>query len=180
MWLCSSLSQISERDTILGIIKKASKIFIIGKMIILIICFASTAYAELKLDSVYPTLGELGKNLEVTIKGSGFDGSTRVSMYLDSGNRRAIIGSVDTPNEATQVAVAGTKAYVTGGTSLQVIDVSNLTSPQIIGSVDTPGNAFGVAVVGTTAYVVDDIYFMDTGLKIVDVSDPPARRLSAP
>ena len=51
----------------------------------------------MKIDSVYPTLGLLGQDLEVTLKGSGFDANTRVSMYLDSGNKRAIIGSVDTP-----------------------------------------------------------------------------------
>ena len=81
-------------------------------MIILIIFFASTAYAELKLDSVYPTLGELGQDLEVILTGSGFDMNTRVSMYLDSGNQRAIIGSVATPARALSVTVVGTTAYV--------------------------------------------------------------------
>ena len=46
------------------------------------------------------------------VKGNGFDGSTRVSMYLDSGNQRAIIGSVATPGSAYGVTVVGTIAYV--------------------------------------------------------------------
>ena len=117
--------------------KKAFKIVFSAKMIILIIFFASTAYAELKLDSVYPTLGELGKDLEVILTGDGFDVNTRVSMYLDSGNQRAIIGSVATPGSAYGVTVVGTIAYVADRESgLQVIDASTPSSPQIIGSVE--------------------------------------------
>jgi hypothetical protein len=76
--------------------KKAFKIVFTTKMIILIIFFASTVYAELWIDSVEPTLGLLGQDLEVTLPGGGFDVNSRVSMYLDSGNKRAIFGSVDT------------------------------------------------------------------------------------
>lgn len=61
---------------------KALKIVIIFKLIILILFFAPTAYAELKIDSVYPTLGELGQNLAVTMIGDGFDARTRVSIRL--------------------------------------------------------------------------------------------------
>ena len=130
---------------------------------------ADFAYAELKLDSVYPTLGELGKDLEVTLNGSGFDVNTRVSMYLDSGNKRTIIGSVDTPGYARSVTVVGTTAYVADNNSgLQVIDVSTPASPQIIGSVATPGHAYDVTVVGTTAYVADN----NSGLQVIDVSNP--------
>ena len=120
--------------------KKAFKIVFTAKMIILVIFFASTAFAELRIDSVYPTLGKLGEDLEVTLSGRGFDTKNRLSMYPDAGNRRAIIGSVNTPNEAKGVEVIGNKAYVADSESgLQVVDISNPTNPKIIGSVNTPG-----------------------------------------
>ena len=45
------------------IIKKESKIIFTAKIIILIIFFASTAYAELKIESMYPALGLSGQDL---------------------------------------------------------------------------------------------------------------------
>lgn len=75
----------------------------------------STAFAELTLESVYPTLGEMGEDLEVTLTGTGFDENTRVSMSLDAVNKGAIIGSVDTPGSAEGVAIADGKAYVADG-----------------------------------------------------------------
>ena len=47
--------------------EKAFKIVFTANTIIFIIFLTSTAYVELKIDSVYPSLGELGKNLEVTL-----------------------------------------------------------------------------------------------------------------
>ena len=141
---------------------------------IFIIFFASAAYAELELDSAYPTLGALGKNLEVTVKGGGFDSNTTVSMYLDSGNKRAIIGSVDTPDIAYGVTVVGTVAYIADAKSgLQVIDVSNPASPKIIGSVDTPGTAFDVTLVDNMAYVASG----SCGLQVVDLSNPASPQI---
>jgi len=129
---------------------------------------ASAVYADLTVDSVYPTLGLVGQNLEeVFITGNGFDESTRVSMYQDAGNIRTIIGSGDTPGKAWDVAVVGNTAYVADRDSgLQVIDISTSSNPVIIGSKDTPGEAYGVMVVGDTAYVADK----DSGLQVIDIS----------
>ena len=77
-----------------------------------------------------------------------------------------ILGSVDTPYQARNVAISGTVAYVAdAGSGLQVIDVSNPAAPVILGSVDTPDNALGVAVSGTLAYVAD----FGSGLQVIDV-----------
>jgi len=70
----------------------------------------------------------------------------------------AIVGSVDTPDYALDVAVAGTYAYVADYASgLQVVDISNPASPAIIGSGDTPGESLaspiGVAVGGDYAFI---------------------------
>ncbi|MCW9681957.1 cadherin domain-containing protein, partial [Dolichospermum planctonicum UHCC 0167] len=51
---------------------------------------------------------------------------------------------------------------------LQIIDISNPTTPTRKGSYDTSGWAFGVQVVGNYAYVAD----YDSGLQIIDISNP--------
>jgi len=79
------------------------------------------------------------------------------------------IGGVDTPGSAYGVAVSGGYAYVADQHSgLQVIDISNPSSPEILAAVDTPGWANGVAALGSHAYVAD----MGSGLQVIDVSDP--------
>lgn len=124
---------------------------------------------SLSVESCYPTMGELGTKLEVELKGTGFDLNTRLSMYPDTGNKKAILGSVDTPGSANDVVVVDNIAYVADGSSgLQIIDVSNPESPEIIGSVDTPGYANGVTVENGIAYVADRY----SGLQVIDVSDP--------
>jgi hypothetical protein len=143
-----------------------------AESILLVLCLvvsASQAYAELKIESVSQTVGVMGKNMEVTLTGSGFDENTKVSMYIDSGNRKAIIGSVDTPGDAYDVKVVDGIAYVADGESgLQIIDISDPKKPNIIGTSDTPGDAMAVAVSGDKAFVVD----YDKGLQIIDISDP--------
>ena len=80
-----------------------------------------------------------------------------------------LAGSYDTPGNATGVAVAGDYAYVADYTSgLQVIDISDPTSPVYAGSYNTPGYAYGVAVAGDHAYVADITH----GLQVIDISDP--------
>ncbi len=107
----------------------------IGKIIIIVFMLVSAACpadAELKLESVYPTLGELGKDLQVTLTGTGFDADTRVSMCPYPVNKTNIIGSVKTPGAAYGVAVAGDTAFVAGwGSGLQVIDISTRYQPKI-------------------------------------------------
>src|SRR5687767_11193787 len=55
-----------------------------------------------------------------------------------------VIGSIDTPDDARGVSVVGpvvgTYGCVADGLSgIQVVNISNPTSPVIVGSVDTPG-----------------------------------------
>ncbi|GCL41751.1 cadherin domain-containing protein [Dolichospermum planctonicum] len=65
--------------------------------------------------------------------------------------------------------VVGNYAYVADWTSgLQIIDISNPTTPTLKGNYDTSGNALGVQVVGNYAYVADT----SGGLKIIDISNP--------
>ena len=85
----------------------------------------------------------------------------------ESSHAASILGAVDTPGLARSVSYKDHIAYVADSESgLQVIDVSDPTSPHIIGSVDTPGFAYSVHIEDTYAYVADG------DLRIVDVSDP--------
>ncbi|MFC1765993.1 hypothetical protein ACFL6U_28440 [Planctomycetota bacterium] len=129
----------------------------------------SMSFSELVLDSVYPTLGQLGEELEVVLTGDGFDEHTRVSISPDVGNKKAIIGFQDTPGSACDIVLSGTTAYIAdrhGG--LRILDVSDPTSPLEIGFVDTPGEAWGVAVSGSITYVADG----ENGLQVIDVDNP--------
>jgi hypothetical protein len=67
------------------------------------------------------------------------------------------------------VQVVGRYAYVADDSSgLQIIDISNPTTPTIKGNYDTSGNAWGVQVVGNYAYIADS----GSGLQIIDISNP--------
>ncbi len=119
--------------------------------------------------AVYPTAGPFGESLNVRLLGSGFietgDDKTRLSMYMNTGKRPMIVGSVDTPDYSYNVVVSGSYVYVADRLSgLQVVDISTPSSPQIVGSVDTPGAAFDVAFSGGYAYVADGW----AGLQVID------------
>ena len=77
----------------------------------------------------------------------------------------SLIGIVDTPGFAGDVAVSGDTAFVADGAAgVQIIDVSNPAAPAITGHCDTPGDGLGVAVSGEYALVADGWQ----GLQITD------------
>ncbi len=81
----------------------------------------------------------------------------------------SLVGSYATSSPAKCVAVSGNYAYVADGSSgLQVIDISDPTTPAYAGSYDSPGDANSVAISGNYAYVADGY----SGLRVVDISDP--------
>lgn len=84
----------------------------------------------------------------------------------------ASIGSVDTPGEASGVALSddGQTLFVADGSAVLSVDVSDPSSPVIVGSVAVPGWA-------TELVVVEDYLIVacgSAGLRTVDVSDPAA------
>ncbi len=146
---------------------KSYKISHIILIMFWIIITGSNVPAELKLESVEPRIGLLGKNLEVTLTGTGFDENTKVAMYIDAGNRMNIRGSLNIPGFVTGLAVSDNIVYVTNGSKgLQIIKANNPLNPVKIANVDIR-TAEGVAVNGDTAYVA-----CSTGFYILDVSDP--------
>jgi hypothetical protein len=69
------------------------------------------------------------------------------------GSGLKVIGDINTPGRAHDVAVEDGFAYVAdkyGG--LQVIDARDPTSPRIVGAVDTPGSASDITVADGLAF----------------------------
>jgi hypothetical protein len=60
---------------------------------------------------------------------------------------------INIPGTTNNVDVSGNFAYVAAGASgLQIVNVSNRSTPIITGALDTPGNTQDVRVIGTLAY----------------------------
>jgi hypothetical protein len=137
--------------------------------------FASSAVAELTIDSVYPTLGKLGDSLDVTITGTGFDTNTRLSLYLDSGNARFIKGNVDIAGIASDVAIKGDSVFVTHGYGLIAIDISTPAEAVIVGEIETEVWTTAVEIEANYAFVAagdDENTEEAAGIQVIDISDP--------
>jgi len=81
-----------------------------------------------------------------------------------------LIGALDTPGEAWDIAVSNGYAYVADrGAGLRIVDVSEPAAPFEVGNFDTPGDTYAVAIDGNYAYIADGNDY----LRVVDVSDPP-------
>ncbi|MFN6173792.1 MAG: DUF4347 domain-containing protein, partial [Dolichospermum sp.] len=77
-----------------------------------------------------------------------------------------LVGEWDILNDANAVTVVGNYAYAVRD-RLEIIDISNPTTPTFKGNYDTD-YAYGVQVVGNYAYVADGF----SGLQIIDISNP--------
>ncbi len=88
-----------------------------------------------------------------------------------------LLGSVPTPGDARKVAVKGTAAFIADyPVSMQVVDFSTPSTPQIVASTTDPlgGKLQDVAVftiAGSTFTFGADVYFVN-GVPIVDVTVP--------
>tara|TARA_R110002072_G_scaffold42064_22_gene119148 strand:- start:35472 stop:37358 length:1887 start_codon:yes stop_codon:yes gene_type:complete len=72
------------------------------------------------------------------------------------------------PHGAWDVCLTDEMAYTVNDTGLHVFDISNQLDPQYLGSYETNSRAWDVEVVEEIAY----ISVQDTGLVVLDVSDP--------
>jgi hypothetical protein len=82
-----------------------------------------------------------------------------------------LVGSI--PGPADLIEIHGTRAYVTGGKTLTLVDISNPQTPKPTGSYTFPEKIWGIQVVGPLVYVAADFF----GFGILDVSNPAAPRL---
>lgn len=149
--------------------KKKKNRFNLSQMFVAVLWLFATACpvsAEFQAETVWPAAGIMGQDLNVTLRGSGFDETVRVIMYPDTENVRAAAEIADTPGSAYGVAVKNGVAYIADGKSgLQIADIAG---SEIIGFVNTPGEARDVAISGKTAYIADG----SEGLQIVDIGNP--------
>tara|TARA_B100001057_G_C22791562_1_gene927836 strand:- start:291 stop:1610 length:1320 start_codon:yes stop_codon:yes gene_type:complete len=77
---------------------------------------------------------------------------------------------------AYKVKVDGQYAYVAIGYSgLAIIDISDISNPNVVKIVDTDGQAFGVDISGDYAYVADDTNYIE----IIDISTPSSASVVA-
>jgi hypothetical protein len=83
-----------------------------------------------------------------------------------------IAGSINTPDRANAVKIAGTVAYVADSFDVAAIDVQDPAHPALLGQLPS-GFAMGLAVNGGLLYVADWTY----GLRIVDAHDPTQLRV---
>jgi len=80
-------------------------------------------------------------------------------------------GRIEVGGDASGLAAADSRAYMTAASRLHVFDVSEPTSAAVVVAIaNTPGEDQGVAVVGGYAYVAADF----SGLQVIDVSNPVA------
>jgi hypothetical protein len=104
----------------------------------------------------------------ITATNSGFSAQAQGTVTTFT---PTALSFVAIPGFANNVDVSGDFAYVAAGsTGLQVVSISNRSSPVIVAALDTPGNANDVRIVGNFAFIADG----PSGLRIVDVSNPLA------
>ena len=98
----------------------------------------------------------------------------RGELYIDYRDYMHEVGRVNLCCFFRGVEVAGNRAYLVGGNSLRIVDVTWPTSPAIMGQVsvsdDLKVGVHDVAVVGTLAYVAAG----SRNLRVVNVSNPLA------
>ncbi len=135
--------------------------------------FADGAYVNKNLDvnlaieQVYPTQGEIGYDLHAVVKGTGFTPETEISMFLDSGNQKSIVASLDLPGNVNRIHVDGDYAYLTNETELFIVLIQNPLAPQLAGSIDTTDSINDIVYAGTKVFVANG----ESGLKIIDIAD---------
>jgi Ca2+-binding RTX toxin-like protein len=84
-------------------------------------------------------------------------------------------GVYNTPGNANSIKVIGNLVFVTDeGQGLQILNVSDPTTPTLVGSYDTTGTARGIDIVGNYAYIGDG-----TALQVLDISNTAAPNLVA-
>ncbi len=101
----------------------------------------------------------------------GLQGTPTGQLYVSGKVPTSVLGTVNLSSGPTSTAISGSYAYVTSayGNNLQVIDISNPSSPAIVGSVATGNFPVSVAVSGHYAYIVN---LNSNTLQVIDISDP--------
>jgi len=82
------------------------------------------------IDSISPSTGFTNQHVTAVISGKNFNSKTRVSMSLDTGNKKAIVGSIEFANPVEDIAIIGNTTYVANMyEGIKIIDTSSLIKP---------------------------------------------------
>ncbi len=83
------------------------------------------------------------------------------------------VGVIETDGTAQETFVQGDYAYVTSGTYLLIVNISNPSVPRLVGSVDLQITASSVCVSGTIAAISNECFYgCNDILYLVDISEP--------
>jgi hypothetical protein len=100
--------------------------------------------------------------------------SPHPARCIDYDNYLRWITTVDTPGEASGVAVSGTYAYVADSDAgLSVIDIADPLNPQVVGNVTTPDAASATDIDWGVAVSGDWVYLADGGVRILPAQCDP-------
>jgi hypothetical protein len=132
------------------------------------IFYVQNIFAQLRIDSTYPSLGVLGQDLEVSILGKDFDKNSRIAMYMDSGNKFSILGFANLEGSVNHVEISGDFAYVcTRDQGLTIIDVKNKEKPFVVNKIGDWIQIEDICVRNGIAFVLEL-----QGIRILNVSNP--------
>jgi hypothetical protein len=97
------------------------------------------------------------------------DGSSGLQIVvIEEADSPVLTGAIETPGFAWDVVLLGRHAYVADDSSLQVINIFDISFPLFVSEIALAGNAVGVDVDDTHAYVASQ----SEGLQVVDITDP--------
>jgi len=125
-------------------------------------------FQKIEIENITPLNGILGKKLELTATGKGFDKNTMAFLVPDCHNLSETYSFL---HNAQDIDVVGNIAYVADGRDgFKIIDATYPYHPIIITSIDASisGFASGISVQGDIVYVANN----DSSIKIFDCSIP--------
>ena len=125
------------------------------------------AFADMTVESVYPTNGFVGEKIKITFTGTGFNENTRLYMFLKEGDQKALLKTIPTTSSSEGVTVSGTYLFISDGDNgVKIYDVKNPSHPKELSIYNTPGYAYSVSLNNKFAYIADC-----DDLQIIDISN---------
>ena len=96
------------------------------------------------------------------------DGVVNIFDASDRGDSITLLGTINVGGAVHELNVTGNFAYVSSGSGLIVLDVSDPTNPVQVGNVNVTGTEWGSEIVGNYIYLTTT----SNGLFIFDISSP--------
>ncbi|OPX19064.1 MAG: hypothetical protein BZ151_11245, partial [Desulfobacca sp. 4484_104] len=127
--------------------------------------YSLAVYKNPQVNGIDQTLQKLGTTRTNTIFGEYFSEDTTVSMFLDGGNERDILTTLELPTEGTAVTVAGNRLWLNSSENgLEYYSLNDPQAPVKEGEVDLGDKALTLASHGNFLYTTvwnDSTYVME-------------------